>query len=87
MARATVVVDLLDQALVMGDLHHAVAAGAVRADDAAAILASSIARRRVSWSRLFMTLTSTPPTNRRSSLTRLCTRLVARMSLRSTHPA
>jgi alanine dehydrogenase len=38
MARATVVVDLLDQALLMGDLHHAVAAGAVRADDVAAEL-------------------------------------------------
>jgi ornithine cyclodeaminase/alanine dehydrogenase-like protein (mu-crystallin family) len=46
MARATVVVDLLDQALVMGDLHHAVAAGAVRADDVAAELGQVVAGMR-----------------------------------------
>ena len=32
MARATVVVDVLEQCLVMGDLHHAVVAGALRAE-------------------------------------------------------
>ena len=46
MARATVVVDVLDQALVMGDLHHAVAAGAMRADDVAAELGQVVASTR-----------------------------------------
>jgi ornithine cyclodeaminase/alanine dehydrogenase-like protein (mu-crystallin family) len=39
MAHARVVVDSLEQCLVMGDLHHAVAAGAVRREDAYAELA------------------------------------------------
>ena len=43
MAQATVVVDLLDQAVVMGDLHHAVAAGATRVDDVAAELGQVVA--------------------------------------------
>ena len=43
MARATVIVDLLDQAVVMGDLHHAVAAGATRVDDVAAELGQVVA--------------------------------------------
>jgi len=46
MAGATVVVDVLDQALVMGDLHHAVAAGAMRADDVAAELGQVVASTR-----------------------------------------
>ena len=43
MARATVIVDLLDQAVVMGDLHHAVAAGVTRVDDVAAELGQVVA--------------------------------------------
>jgi ornithine cyclodeaminase/alanine dehydrogenase-like protein (mu-crystallin family) len=46
MARATAVVDLLDQAVVMGDLHHAIAAGAMRADDVAAELGQVVAGTR-----------------------------------------
>jgi len=46
MARATVVVDLLDQAAVMGDLHHAIAAGAKRVDEVAAELGQVIAGSR-----------------------------------------
>jgi ornithine cyclodeaminase/alanine dehydrogenase-like protein (mu-crystallin family) len=46
MARAIVVVDVLDQALVMGDLHHAVAAGAMRAQDVHAELGQVIAGTR-----------------------------------------
>ena len=46
MARATVVVDVVDQAVVMGDLHHALAAGAMRADDVAAELGQVVAGMR-----------------------------------------
>jgi ornithine cyclodeaminase/alanine dehydrogenase-like protein (mu-crystallin family) len=43
---ATVVVDRLDQAVVMGDLHHAIAAGAKRADEVAAELGQIVAGTR-----------------------------------------
>jgi alanine dehydrogenase len=46
MARATVVVDVLDQAVVMGDLQHAIAAGAMRANDVAAELGQVVAGAR-----------------------------------------
>jgi ornithine cyclodeaminase/alanine dehydrogenase-like protein (mu-crystallin family) len=46
MAEATIVVDLLSQAVAMGDLHHAIAAGAVSASDVHAELADLLARRR-----------------------------------------
>jgi ornithine cyclodeaminase/alanine dehydrogenase-like protein (mu-crystallin family) len=46
MARAIVVVDVLDQAVVMGDLRHAVAAGAMRAQDVHAELGQVIAGAR-----------------------------------------
>jgi ornithine cyclodeaminase/alanine dehydrogenase-like protein (mu-crystallin family) len=46
MARAIVVVDVLDQAVVMGDLRHAVAAGAMRAQDVHAELGQAIAGAR-----------------------------------------
>jgi ornithine cyclodeaminase/alanine dehydrogenase-like protein (mu-crystallin family) len=46
MARATVVVDVLEQAVVMGDLHHAIAAGAMRADNVAAELGQVVAGTR-----------------------------------------
>ena len=46
MAHAIVVVDVLDQAVVMGDLHHAVAAGAMRAEDVHAELGQVIAGTR-----------------------------------------
>jgi len=46
MARAIVVVDVLDQAVVMGDLHHAMAAGAMRAQDVHAELGQVIAGTR-----------------------------------------
>jgi ornithine cyclodeaminase/alanine dehydrogenase-like protein (mu-crystallin family) len=46
MARAIVVVDVLDQAVVMGDVHHAVAAGAMRAQDVHAELGQAIAGTR-----------------------------------------
>src|SRR5262249_56511725 len=46
MARAIVVVDVLDQAVVMGDLHHAVAAGAMRAGGVHAAVGQVIARTR-----------------------------------------
>jgi len=46
MARARVVVDVIDQAMVMGDLHHAIAAGAMRADDVAAELGQVVADTR-----------------------------------------
>jgi ornithine cyclodeaminase/alanine dehydrogenase-like protein (mu-crystallin family) len=46
MARATVIVDVLDQAVVMGDLHHAVAAGAMRADHVVAELGQVVAGTR-----------------------------------------
>jgi ornithine cyclodeaminase/alanine dehydrogenase-like protein (mu-crystallin family) len=46
MARATVVVDVLDQAVVMGDLHHAIAAGAMRAADVHAELGAVVAGAR-----------------------------------------
>jgi ornithine cyclodeaminase/alanine dehydrogenase len=46
MARATVVVDLLDQAVVMGDLHHAVAAGAMSVRDVHAELGAIVAGQR-----------------------------------------
>jgi len=46
MANAKVVVDVLDQALVMGDLHHAVAAGAMRAEDVVAELGQIVAGSR-----------------------------------------
>lgn len=46
MAHAIVIVDVLDQAVVMGDLHHAVAAGAMRAEDVHAELGQVIAGTR-----------------------------------------
>src|SRR5262252_102226 len=46
MARAIVVVDVLDQAVVMGDLHHAVAAGAMRVQGVHAELGQVIAGTR-----------------------------------------
>lgn len=46
MARACVVVDVLEQAVVMGDLHHAIAAGAMTAQDVHADLGSVVAGRR-----------------------------------------
>lgn len=46
MVQATVVVDVLEQAIVMGDLHHAVAAGAIRAKDVAAELGQVVAGTR-----------------------------------------
>jgi ornithine cyclodeaminase/alanine dehydrogenase-like protein (mu-crystallin family) len=42
MANATIVVDLLEQAVKMGDLHHAIAAGVVTANDVHAELADII---------------------------------------------
>jgi ornithine cyclodeaminase/alanine dehydrogenase len=46
MAGATVVVDVLEQALVMGDLHHAVAAGAMTAADVHAELGRLVSGER-----------------------------------------
>ena len=46
MARASVVVDVLDQAVVMGDLQHAVAAGVMRTQDVHAELGQVIAGTR-----------------------------------------
>jgi ornithine cyclodeaminase/alanine dehydrogenase-like protein (mu-crystallin family) len=46
MAKATVVVDVLDQAVVMGDLHHAIATGTMRADEVAAELGQVVAGTR-----------------------------------------
>lgn len=46
MARARVVVDVLDQAVVMGDLHHAIAAGAMTIGDVHAELGAVVAGRR-----------------------------------------
>ncbi len=46
MARATVVVDLVQQAVAFGDLHHAVEAGALGRDDVYAELADLIVGRR-----------------------------------------
>lgn len=46
MARARVVVDVLDQAIVMGDLHHAIAAGAMAASDVHAELGALVAGQR-----------------------------------------
>lgn len=46
MAGATVVVDLLEQAAAMGDLHHAIAAGAMRANEVAAELGQVVAGAR-----------------------------------------
>jgi ornithine cyclodeaminase/alanine dehydrogenase-like protein (mu-crystallin family) len=46
MARAKVVVDVLEQCLAMGDLHHAVAAGVMTADDVYATLAELAADRK-----------------------------------------
>jgi ornithine cyclodeaminase/alanine dehydrogenase-like protein (mu-crystallin family) len=45
LARARVVADLVEQAATMGDLHHAIAAGAVGADHAAGELADLVAGR------------------------------------------
>jgi alanine dehydrogenase len=44
--RATIVVDILDQAATMGDLHHALAAGAVRREDVHAELGEVVAGRK-----------------------------------------
>jgi alanine dehydrogenase len=46
MARSVVVVDSLEQSLAMGDLHHAVAAGAMRAEDVAAELGEVLAGKK-----------------------------------------
>jgi ornithine cyclodeaminase/alanine dehydrogenase-like protein (mu-crystallin family) len=46
MAQAKVVADVLDQCLTMGDLHHAVAAGAMTAEDVHAELAEVLAGTR-----------------------------------------
>ena len=46
MARSKVVVDLLEQCLSMGDLHHAVAAGAMTANDVHATLGELAASRK-----------------------------------------
>jgi ornithine cyclodeaminase/alanine dehydrogenase-like protein (mu-crystallin family) len=46
MAFATVVVDVLEQCLVMGDLHHAVKAGAMTAEDVHADLGQVLTRAR-----------------------------------------
>jgi ornithine cyclodeaminase/alanine dehydrogenase-like protein (mu-crystallin family) len=46
MARAQVVVDVLEQAVVMGDLHHAIAAGTMTAQDVHADLGAIVAGRR-----------------------------------------
>ncbi len=46
MANATIVVDLLAQAVTMGDLHHAIDAGVVTADDVHAELADIIVGRK-----------------------------------------
>jgi ornithine cyclodeaminase/alanine dehydrogenase-like protein (mu-crystallin family) len=46
MAAAKVVTDVTDQALAIGDLHHAVAAGAMRRDDVHAELGEVIAARK-----------------------------------------
>jgi alanine dehydrogenase len=46
MARATVVADILAQAATMGDLHHAIRAGALRPDDVHAELGELVAGRR-----------------------------------------
>jgi ornithine cyclodeaminase/alanine dehydrogenase-like protein (mu-crystallin family) len=46
MARARVFVDVREQCLAMGDLHHAVAAGAMTADDVEADLAELVTGRR-----------------------------------------
>ena len=46
LAASRVVVDVLDQAATMGDLHHAIAAGAMRREDVRAELGEVIAGRR-----------------------------------------
>jgi ornithine cyclodeaminase/alanine dehydrogenase-like protein (mu-crystallin family) len=46
MAGATVVADVLEQALLMGDLHHAVAAGTMTAADVHAELAQLVTGER-----------------------------------------
>ena len=46
MAAATVVVDILDQAATMGDLHHAIEAGLMTRDQAHAELGDVVARRK-----------------------------------------
>jgi ornithine cyclodeaminase/alanine dehydrogenase-like protein (mu-crystallin family) len=46
MAQAMVVVDVLEQAAVMGDLHHAIAAGAKRIDDVSAELGQVVGGSR-----------------------------------------
>ena len=46
MARARVVVDVLEQSVVMGDLHHAIAAGVMTARDVHAELGAIVAGRR-----------------------------------------
>lgn len=46
MAESTVVVDVLEQCERMGDLHHAIAAGAMTRDDVAAELADVVAGRK-----------------------------------------
>jgi alanine dehydrogenase len=46
LANATVVVDLVSQASTMGDLHHAIAVGAMRAEDVHAELADIVGGRR-----------------------------------------
>jgi ornithine cyclodeaminase/alanine dehydrogenase-like protein (mu-crystallin family) len=43
LARAAVVVDILDQAAVAGDLHHAIAAGVMTRDDVRAELGEVVA--------------------------------------------
>jgi ornithine cyclodeaminase/alanine dehydrogenase-like protein (mu-crystallin family) len=46
MARSTVVVDVLAQCVVMGDLHHAIAAGAMRVEDVHGELSELVAGTR-----------------------------------------
>jgi ornithine cyclodeaminase/alanine dehydrogenase-like protein (mu-crystallin family) len=46
MARSTVVVDVLEQCERIGDLHHAIAAGAMRREDVHAELADVVSGRR-----------------------------------------
>ena len=46
MARATIVADSLDQARIMGDLHHAIAAGKMPCDSALAELADVVSGRK-----------------------------------------
>jgi ornithine cyclodeaminase/alanine dehydrogenase-like protein (mu-crystallin family) len=46
MAASVVVVDVLDQCASMGDLHHALAAGALRRESVHAELADVVTRRR-----------------------------------------